>query len=611
MKNHVFIFCCLLLISWQCSRPSSNKAEPGISGSQLPKALIITTGLSEDNTQMAPGIVVAIQSLNKLGVPVRLEPRDVLFDYKTLSAFNILILSTFPGYHDADRKYSLSYMSDEELYNIARFVENGGVLVSGDNVGRNYSDGTDRIIVFRELTPDNWPLSACFGISLSEVNVTGYRLEGDIRDYLQWDVSKDFLSTGENEIWTLVADSMFSKHLKVHGCWKRGTDSLATMLENNYGKGKSYLLPLSGLLHPSNDGGFWSEEQISRFYSYVIDNYNKGYDLRVSLNPWPSGHDFAFCVSLNAEGNKEQYKRVFKMLEEKKVIPSIFVNGSVAKDIKEMLDASGFPLASSGYSYINHAEIQYPQAVEDILRNENSWDRDFSGFRFPFTKPSNWSILALCEFDYKYESSIGADNLDFFHGSVVPYNLVVTSNGFYRRTDILEIAPSYHDDYYFLNAIKNEKLPDSNFLQKNISIYRKYLGNYWQYAVRPYHGLMVYLGHPAYVGYNDSTLTALSGLIDQVKDDNTWVTTLDAAAEFRKGLESVNVYFDPGNRQVAVIAPENLLLQEVCLNFQEKISSAAAITGNARVENVGEGSRLIFDAFNGQTVKLAFERSTD
>ena len=603
------IICSLILFIVQCSSPSIDETASDSSKTQLPRVLIITSGIGSENPQLAQGIIVAMQTFNKLGATVRLESRDILHNYQELSKYSILIISTFPGYHDGDRKYSLSYMSDEELHNLVLYVENGGVLISGENVGRNYNDGTDRIIVFPQLNPENWELADCYGVTLSEKNLTGFNLEGEIPGYFDWDISHSFLSGEDRELWTLTPDSFTTDNHQVLGYWRKDQDSMVAVVESKFGRGKSILLASSGFLHPSNDGGGWSEEQIGKFYTYVIDSYKRENDIVVGINPWPMGYDYAFCVSLNASGELDQYERVFRMLDERKIQPGIFVNGSVGEEIKSMLINSGYPLASSGYGYIRHTDLKYPQAVEDILLNENYWDRNFTGFRFPYTNPGYWSLLALGEHDYLFESSIGADNLDFFHGSIVPYNLVISNEGFYRSTDILEIAPTYHDDYYFLNAIKGGREPDSNLLDKNIKVYRKYLSNYWEYAVKPYKGLMVYLGHPAYVGFNDSTLTALSGLIDQVQDDNTWMTSLDEVAEFRKGLGKLSFYVegDVKRQKIVVDAPEYLVLEDVCLNFPMDIKNAEAKKGKARIKKTPGGSQLIFEASNRQSVTVEFE----
>jgi hypothetical protein len=608
MKRNILFVGVLMLFIIRCSPPAADQTGNDLPGVPLPRVLIITSGISNEHPRLAQGIVVAIQSFNKMGATVRLEPRDILFDYSELQKYSVMILSTFPGYHDADRKYSLSYMSNEELHNLSLFVENGGVLISGENVGRNYNDGTDRIILFSQLNPENWEMAKCYGVKLSEKNMTGYSLEGGIPGYLEWDVPASILSWEDHELWTLTPDSFISENHKILGYWKNGQDSMPAVVENQFGKGKSILLASSGFLHPGNDGGFWSEDQIDKFYKYVIDSYNRENNIDVSLNPWPLGHDFAFCVSLNADGSEEQYDRVFQMLDEGKIKPTIFVNGLVDDNIKSMLIKSEYPLASSGFGYINHIELNYPQAAEDILLNENYWGMNFNGFRFPFTHPGYWSLLALDEHNYDFESSIGADNLDFFHGSIIPYNLVITNEGFYKSTDILEIAPTYHDDYYFLDVIKENNTPDSNRLGENIRVYTQYLDNFWNHAVKPYHGLMVYLGHPKYVGYSDSTLTSLEKLISEVQKDNTWITTLNEVVDFRKNLGMLQFYVSEMNdgQQIEIKAPADVKVKDACLNFTGQIKKASAKSGSVNIINNPKGSQLVFDAFNGQLITVKF-----
>jgi peptidoglycan/xylan/chitin deacetylase (PgdA/CDA1 family) len=605
MKRALWIISSLLIFAG-CRMPAKHETGEGTAQAILPRVLIITSGYSEDKPQLAQGIVVAMQSFNKYGAMVRLEPRDILFDQKELAKFNILILSTFPGYHDADLKYSLSCLSDEEMHNIALFVENGGVLISGENIGRNYNDGTDRINLFQHLNPENWELSKCFGVTLTEKNMTGYSLAGNIKGYLQWDISRGLFSRDDHELWTLVPESSSAENVNVLAYWKKGQDSTGAVIEHKFGKGKSILLASSGLLHPRNDGGLCSEAQIDDFYRYIIDSYCHDNGIETVLNPWPDGYEYAFSVSLNAEGEKEDYERVFKMLEEKKVSPTLFVNGSVESETRTVIKSSGVPLASSGQNYENHAEILYPRAVENLLMNEITWETDFKGFRFPFTSLSLWSILALDEHGYSYESSIGADNLDFFYGSVVPYNLVISVNGFYKSTEIMEMAPCYHDDYYFLEALTDMQKPDSNLLEKEIEIYKKYLDNFWNHGVKPYHGLMVYLGHPGYVGYNDSTMAALSGIIDEVRKDNTWIATLDEIAAFRKGLGELQfrVYSKNNEQEIEVIGPGNVSVTDVCLKFNRKIKSYTVLKGKATVKNA---SQLIFNASDGQLIKVTLE----
>jgi hypothetical protein len=606
MKYQTVIILGLVLFFQQCSAPSE-KDKMNVSGMRtLPRVLFITTGISGEETRLPQGIVIAIQSFNKSGVPVRLESRDILYNFDKLSRYNILILSTFPGYHDADRKYSLSYLSDDELHNLTQFVKEGGILISGENIGRNYPDGTDRISKFQQLDPENWELSKCYGVTLSERNMTNFGMKGRITSDFQWEIPSELLSDADHELWTLVPEKVISSNYKVLGYWINRTDSASSVIENKYEKGMSYFLSFSGFLHPKSNGGYWSEDQINKFYEYVLDKYNEINNIKIMLNPWPLGYDFAFCVSLNAEGTIDQYERVFHLLDYEKIKPTVFVKGLKNAEMKTYLKLKSFPLASNGFSYSNYNDFTYPQTVEDILRNENYWDVDFTGFRFPFTNPGYRGMLALDEHHYIFDSSIGANNLDFFHGSVVPYNIVIADNGFYRSTNMLEIAPTYHDDYYFLNEINKDHSPDSSKLMKDLQIYRKYLLNYWNYAVKPYNGLMVYLGHPQFVGYNDTTLTALGNLIREIKKENCWVTTMDEIAGFRINLAKLQFFLeiDHEKQKIHIIAPDNNVVKEACLNFTVQIKDASAKKGQVKIIENGKGQQLIFDAFNGQTLTI-------
>jgi hypothetical protein len=607
MKHFIFLIS-LALITVRCSQPANDDHKTNTAGSQIARALFITTGISDEESRLAPGIVVAIQSFNKSGTMVRLEARDILYRFEEMKKYNMIILSAFPGYHDADRKYSLSYMSDEELHNLTRFVEEGGVLISGENIGRNYPDGTDRISLFQKLTPENWELSKCYGVTLAERNMTDYSLKGQIKDLVNWEISSRTLSNDDHELWTMVPEKVISDNLLTHGYWIHSGDSALAVTENRFGKGYCYYLALSGLLHPKNEGGFWSEDQISGFYSYVSDHYNKAHGIISELNPWPNGYDYAFCVSLNAEGEPEQYERIFQFLEKEKLQPTVFVNGMVKEEIKTSLLKKSVPLASNGFSYSHYGDIKYPQAVDDILRNENYWNLEFKGFRFPYTHPGFWGLLALDENNYDFESSVGANNLDFFNGSVVPFNLVISNDGFYKSTDILEIAPTYHDDYYFLKIIKEGYFPDSNQITRDAMIFSKYLSNYWNYAVKPYKGVMVFLGHPQFTGYSDVTLTVLENLVEEVKKENTWMATLSDVAVFRKNLALLQFYSegDANKQHISVTGPDGLWVKDVSFNIPGKIKNARASKGNVKIAESSGFTRLIFDAGDGQTLTINY-----
>jgi hypothetical protein len=192
---------------------------------------------------------------------------------------------------------------------------------------------------------------------------------------------------------------------------------------------------------------------------------------------------------------------------------------------------------------------------------------------------------------------------------VVPYNLVISQDGYYRGTGILELAPTYHDDYYFLGRIDQEPGPDSLSLAKDVLVFSKYLEDFWKYAVKPYNGLMVFLGHPRYTGYNDATLTALSGLLNEVKKDRTWIASMEEVALFRAGLEAMKFYSEThaGGFRIHIEAPEGLSVKDVCLKVTGTVKAASCRRGDVKVTKVSGGSELVFDAFNGQSISVKLD----
>jgi hypothetical protein len=609
MKRTIVFLVLLLLLLGGCSAPGEGRLPGDIKGSPLPRVLFITTGISGDDARMPCGAIIAVQAFNKRGAVVRLEARDILYDAETLGKYNIIILSTFPGYHDADRKYSLSYMSEFELQNLKDFVSQGGVIVSGDNVGRNLLDGTDRIVQYGQLTPANWPLSECYGLGLSEKNMTGYETDGEIEGHATWHTDSTTLRRGYTELWTLVPDSIYSNQVEVLGHWRKGGDSIPAITRNMFGEGLSFLLSSSAYLHPANDGGFWSIDQIEGFYAYVLDEYNRINGINVALNPWPGGHEQAFCVTLNPAGTLEQYRRLFRALENENIAPTVFVNGLVDEEIMDFLRSGKHGLESSGYAYLNYKDKAYPGSLDDILLNENHWDINFKGFRFPYTKPGFWGLMALYEQGYMFESSIGANNMDLIHGSVFPYNIVLSNQGFFVSTDILEIAPTYHDDYYYLKDIHKTSVTDPEEMNRQVMIHSKYLENYWDYSVRPYNGLMVYLGHPRYTAYTDSTMAPLFNLITKVREDDAWITTIGEVAGFRSGLAGLRFYVEEeGDVQyIRVAAEDDEEVKDVCLLLMGAPKKAVARKGTVNIREKAGRSQLVFDASDGQVITVYYQ----
>lgn len=600
-RNSLVLFLFILLFS-SCDQQFNEEAENKKQYEQLPKVLIITTGLEGQNATLPKGIVIALHAFNQTGAIVRLETRDILYEPEKLDDYNIMILSTAPGYHDADRKYSLTYMSEEEMERIEIFVEQGGVLISGDNAGRNLLEGTDRISLHKKLAAEHYPLSRCFGVELTEKNMEGFRIFGCLADSSE----KSFMRPeAENNFYTLVPDSITSENVEVLAHWVNEQDTLPAVIKNRYGHGTAYLLASSDLLHPADEGGFLSTERISKFYKSLIHDFHKQNKIPLRLNPWPDGYDYAFCVTMNAEGGKAEYERMFRLFRQYNIKQQLFVSGKMEEEVQKLLEKNKVQLQSRGFDFDNYRQLNYSQAVQDILRNEQYWQQAFEGFRFPYTMPGFWGLMVLAEKNYTFESSIGANNMEFLHGSVVPHNIVFASEGFYKSTDIIEMAPTYHDDYYFFKTLHQEASTPALVTMKT-ELYKKYLHNYWKYAVKPYQGVMVYQGHPEYVAQNDTTITALEDLLKVVKSENTWITTISEIAAFRKNLTKLRFYVTRENDQViiSVNGPENAGVSNVAIRTEFEPAEANAAHGKVKIRSDSTGFFVVFDALPGQKIIL-------
>jgi hypothetical protein len=598
----LIVFCTVLLSSITACRTETKTTDEKPLFRQLPKALFITTGLNEGNGLLPKGIVIALQALNQKGVVCRMETREILYSREELFQYNILILSTALGYHDADRTYSLAYMADEELAILSEFVVSGGVLIAGDNVGRNYPDGTDRISVFQRLTPDNFPLANCLGGTLAERYMEDHHIDLEIENYF----SGSFREKPAQSKWALVMDSVFSDSIKVLGQWILGQDSLPAITQNRYGNGTAYLLATSDFLEPVDVGGEFSAQQINDFYRFVIEDFQQKNEQPMALNPWPEGYQQAFCVTLNANGEENQYRRIINYLEEENLKPVVFVSGLLDKSVEEFLIGSKVSLQSSGFGYKRYSQMSYAEVLLDMIKNENHWNRQFSGFRFPFTSPSPWGLMVLDKKGALFESSIGANNLNFFHGAVVPHNLVLSNGQLFTTTDILEIAPVYHDDFHFYEDLLEENHSRPIVAQKSAQLYEDYLLKYWELAVKPYNGAMVYLGHPAYLGKSDTTLMPLKSLISGVKENHTWLTTIDEIAKFRRDLSQLSFFLKKSEDfyTLMIEGPSSIKIEKLCLNIPFAPQKVTASIGSTQVKMEDQYSQIIFTGESGQVLQL-------
>ncbi len=569
----------------------------------LPRVLILTSGTNAGNGVMAEGVILAIQAFNKRGAFVTLQTRDILLDSAALSRYNIMIALTAAGYHDADRKYSLTFMSDEELKTIRDWVKAGGILIAGDNIGRNMMDATDRTSLYGEITPGNWALGECFGLSLVERNMKGFRIDGSINQ----DLSGNFVPEFRDDIWVLTVDTVVSDSLRVLANWVGGQVRIPAMIQNHYGKGLGILLPSSYMLHPANSGGYWGAEEIDGFYKYILEQFNRLNHCSVSFNIWPGAHDYAFCATINAAGNPDEYKREFSLFKDEKVEPSVFVSSKLDSAAHDML--KDYAIQSNGFVKLDYQAAQFYEIKRNIIQNELYWNRKFSGFRFPFTRSSYWGFECLSTSGYSFDSSIGLDNLENFYGSAFPYNIIISANGLYKNTDMIEISPVLHDDYYFYENLLTDNYPD-NDISRDARLYQKYLMNFWELVVKPSNGLMVWLGHPLYSGHNDSTLFPVKQLIEKVKSENTWITTIESVAEYWKSLAKMQLLVNENesSADVFVAFPDSTLIREVSVKTLRPVKSAESKNGACKIVKKDSLNYVLFDAYNKQHVTIRYSK---
>ncbi len=567
----------------------------------LPRVLLLTTGQPQGNGTLPEGVVVASQFFNRNGALVTVNTRDVLMDEQEMKKYQIIVALTAAGYHDADRGYSLTYLSDKELQVIHNWVKDGGLLIAGDNFGRNKIDGSDRTSIFGTLTKQNWPLADCFGVTLSEKDMKEFQLVSHLSGVL----SGTILPPPQESVWRLAVDSVYDSNVTVLASWQNQQEQIPALLYHPFGKGHALLLPSSYLLHPANVGGIWGVTQIEAFYTWVLQQYQSEFQLSFSLNVWPNACDAAFCVTLNTEGNPEEYKRILDLFETEKITPTFFVRDELNDAVKKII--APYPLQSNGRFKFNSKFAPFYEINRSILENEIQWNRRFDGFRFPFTIPGYSGFDLLAGRGYKYDSSIGVDNLQSIYGATFPYAILIANEGRYKNTGMLEISPILHDDYHFLAKISNSSYSEAQ-LQKDALLYRQYLQNMWEMVIKPNHGLFVWQGHPVYSGHSDSTLGPLKLLIKKVKEENIWITNTDEVYLYWHQLEQTQFQIEESGSEasIKVLAPQGISIQGVTLRCNKKIGSAKSSVGTCDLITRNGIQYIVFEVVNGQQINVKF-----
>lgn len=569
---------------------------------RIPRIAFVTTGNTLQNGTLPAGVQVASHFFNSHGAVMVNTDRKILTNPDLLAQYDILILSSAAGYHDADREYSLTFMSDDELENIEKWVKNGGYLIAGDNIGRNNEEGSDRISLYGRLQPQNWPLSNCFGVILSEQNINGFSLvqsSGKLPE-----LNTDTLKT---DTWVLVADSILSKKLKIFAEWRQHDVHFPAFIQNSYENGTAILFPSSYYLHVTNQGGFWDMAAIEQFYEYVLDDYYRNKTARIEIHPWPDASPYAFCATIQPYGSKKQLESLLRLCRDFKIPVTATLTGKITEENLQLLKDYRAELASSGYKRLNFRDKSYLEAWSDMVANESRFHLPFKGFRFPFTTTSANGLLSLDELGYQWESSLGY-HPDLFSGCLFPYHLPVSMNGYFKTSRIMEISPTYHDDYYFLDLIENNRNIQGRELLQAASLYRQYLLDYLSIYVKKYKGQMTWIGHPAYTAYNDTLLSVPETLFKKVSDEKGWATSPSKMTEYRNAIENIQVFVKGNQKGCSVTFKQNQIrkIEGFTLVLHQEPKQVKVKYGSKKLMQNEKSWFLVFDAYEGQEITITY-----
>ncbi|MDD3050734.1 MAG: beta-galactosidase trimerization domain-containing protein [Candidatus Cloacimonetes bacterium] len=550
---------------------------------QLPKVLFLSTGDGEGNGTISDGLVIANEVFANLGAIVRIENRKILHNPQLMEQYSIIIAPTIYGYHDGDRLYSLSYLSEIEMQNIDNWVKNGGTLVSDVYLGRNMLAGQDRISREGDFNNENWSLSQCFGVEMKEMNMINYSIEAT----KIWNGT--IVPMFNKDEWTPVITKITSSEIDTIAEWTSSKGKFPALTVNKYFSGNAVLLGNFSMIHPAIDNGFSNSIEIGDFYKYVYDLSLKNATHKIKLAVWEKGANSALCLTFNANGNKEQYERILDFTTKEKIPATFFVNSGIDKEIIQKISLNQIhELASGSYRRIDYRTLDYSQTITELLISENIFNSKSQGFRFPFTNNSFWGMFSLNELDFAYDSSIGVNHIEFYNGSVFPYNIPIFKDNFYQTLDILEISPNLHDDWFYLKSIDSKDY-DNKEMNSDILKYDTYLKNSWERAIKANNGLMTVIAHPAYSGFNNETLTIIKNTVNRAKQDKAWITTLDSVAKRWNQFYNLSILIIENNNSVELTFSQKQTSTINNLSFiLDKKPSNIIFTNSFTIDSLGD-----------------------
>lgn len=501
----------------------------------LPRAVLLTTGDGDGRGTVSDGVVLAIQALGKAGTPLWLDNRQILHDPAALARFSILIVPTTYGYHDADRRYSLSFLSDKEIENICYWVQNGGLLISDVYIGRNRYNGEDRISEEGMLTRENWPLAKCFGVTLQERNMKSDQVVAADETIWHGPLTPHYT----DDEWTTVITKL-DPAAQVLATWKQS--DLPAVVYHPWGNGGGLLLNSFNSVHPASDGGYVSAAEIEAFYRYTLDAAMAGSKRNIRLHPWKNGAPAAFALSINDGGSAEQYQRIIQLVQKEKIPATAFVTTSVNHEQNRALQQiPSIAMASHAESHVDFRTLDFGETMQQIQMSMKLDATAFRGFRFPFVNNSFWGMLALQQKGFVYDSSIAANHIEFYRGALFPYNIPVFQDGYYRSLSLLELSPMYHDDWSFYKEVLTNASYSQQDSQRDAARFDAYLQSYWKRTVLPEGGMMIVSIHSMYSGLSDETMQPLYRAVHTAEEDGAWIADLDDIAAHWNALLALRV----------------------------------------------------------------------
>ena len=103
-------------------------------------------------------------------------------------------------------------------------------------------------------------------------------------------------------------------------------------------------------------------------------------------------------------------------------------------------------------------------------------------------------------------------------------------------------------------------------------------------------------------------LSPLRNLIDSLRQDNCWITSLEEVAEFRNGLKDLSVgveEFDNGI-DIHIYITEGKTLKGLTFKLDKKPLGVEYNNGEVNLKEINGVNFLIIDAVNNGVVKIIF-----